>query len=72
MRMIAIAALLAIAGCTTNQTMTEQQRQNCGPYERGRLAGLRAGAKLNPPDPATEHGRKVIEETEFLSAVCDA
>lgn len=71
MKAILISAALILGGCTTMKSVDEISRQGCGSYEHGRLAGMRAGTKLKTPDPATVHGRQVIEEIQFLEALCE-
>jgi hypothetical protein len=69
MRLAFALVAIALAGCKSTPEQTTAQ--SCDGYDRGRLAGLRAGARITPPDPATEHGKKTLEEIAFLEMKCD-
>lgn len=74
MRNLLLAAVIILAGCetTTTKTASELSASGCGNYERNRLKGMRFGTSIKPPDPSTEQGRKIIEEMDFLEAICDS
>jgi starvation-inducible outer membrane lipoprotein len=67
MRLVVLAMTFALTGCVTTPA---QQENGCSDYDAGRLKGLKIGASMRAPDPATAQGQLILGEIMELQVRC--